>query len=312
MNWFQTDECYEFYYNLPFLEAFRFEVKREDEVKGSVVGYIQKDGGILKQFFSRRAIITGGPYLADDITETEISELLESCKSGLKGKCIYIETRNFMDYSLYKSAFLKSKFIYEPHYDYLISTSNLSEAINKISHDAKTRIRKSQKLGATVCISPSQKQIKEFYQILLNLYKGKIKTPLLPYTFFDNLLQLPEAKCFIVLNSKNQTIGGGIRIVSETDNTLYNWYAGCDNINYKSISPSYLLNYESILYAYHNDMTRIDMMGAGSPNDGGYGVRDFKAKFGGDLVEYGRFKCIMNKPLYFIGVLGVKILKKLK
>lgn len=32
------------------------------------------------------------------------------------------------------------------------------------------------------------------------------------------------------------------------------------------------------------------MMGAGVPNDGGYGVRDFKAKFGGELVEYGRFK----------------------
>ena len=52
------------------------------------------------------------------------------------------------------------------------------------------------------------------------------------------------------------------------------------------------------------------MMGAGAPGDGGYGVRDFKAKFGGELVEYGRFKYVCNPVLYAIGKLGVAILKK--
>ena len=52
------------------------------------------------------------------------------------------------------------------------------------------------------------------------------------------------------------------------------------------------------------------MMGAGAPGDGGYGVREFKAKFGGELVEYGRFKYICNKPLYAIGKLGVKLMKR--
>ena len=51
-------------------------------------------------------------------------------------------------------------------------------------------------------------------------------------------------------------------------------------------------------------------MGAGKPDDGGYGVRDFKLKFGGELFEYGRFKHISSKFLYSIGVLGVKLLKK--
>ena len=51
------------------------------------------------------------------------------------------------------------------------------------------------------------------------------------------------------------------------------------------------------------------MMGAGKPDDG-YGVRDFKAKFGGQLVEHGRFLHVMNPLLYNIGKLGVKLLKK--
>ena len=43
-----------------------------------------------------------------------------------------------------------------------------------------------------------------------------------------------------------------------------------------------------------------------------YGVRDFKAKFGGQEVEHGRFLYISKPLLYKFGVLGVKILKKLK
>ena len=53
------------------------------------------------------------------------------------------------------------------------------------------------------------------------------------------------------------------------------------------------------------------MMGAGTPNEA-YGVRDFKAKFGGKEVEHGRFLCVTKPILYMIGVIGVKILKAIK
>ena len=52
-------------------------------------------------------------------------------------------------------------------------------------------------------------------------------------------------------------------------------------------------------------------MGAGTP-DSDYGVREFKSKFGGELVEYGRYVKI-NKPLLFsIGKFGLKVLGVLK
>jgi lipid II:glycine glycyltransferase (peptidoglycan interpeptide bridge formation enzyme) len=50
-------------------------------------------------------------------------------------------------------------------------------------------------------------------------------------------------------------------------------------------------------------------MGAGSP-DQPYGVRDFKAEFGGELVEHGRFLCVRKPMLYAIGKMGVKLLKQ--
>ena len=53
------------------------------------------------------------------------------------------------------------------------------------------------------------------------------------------------------------------------------------------------------------------MMGAGEP-DKPYGVREFKARFGGKEVEYGRFLFIAHPWLYWFGNVGVKLLKKLK
>jgi lipid II:glycine glycyltransferase (peptidoglycan interpeptide bridge formation enzyme) len=53
------------------------------------------------------------------------------------------------------------------------------------------------------------------------------------------------------------------------------------------------------------------MMGAGKPDEA-YGVRDFKAKFGGKEVEHGRFLCVTKTLLYRIGKLGVAILKMRK
>ena len=62
-------------------------------------------------------------------------------------------------------------------------------------------------------------------------------------------------------------------------------------------------------YVVVHGCNRFDMMGAGKPDEA-YGVRDFKARFGGEQVEYGRFLYIRKSLLYWIGKLGVKFLKK--
>ena len=63
-SWFQTKEAYDFFDDLSFLDAFTCGVENDGILKGVVVGYIQKDGGKIKRFFSRRAIVLGGPLLA--------------------------------------------------------------------------------------------------------------------------------------------------------------------------------------------------------------------------------------------------------
>ena len=84
--------------------------------------------------------------------------------------------------------------------------------------------------------------------------------------------------------------------------------AGRDG-DWKSIFPSSVATYAGIRYAAENNMPRFDMMGAGKPGDA-YGVRDFKARFGGDLVEHGRYRFIAKPFLYRCGEVGVALLKR--
>lgn len=307
-NWFQTEECYNFYKSLSFLEAFKYEVRRDGEVKGRIVGYIQKDGGRIKQFFSRRAIINGGPFLSDDITEIEISELLEKCKAGLKGKAIYVETRNFDDYSEFLDTFEKKGFEYAQHYDIKIDCTNWDDVEHNIGKHRRRYIRLSIKNEAHIVENPSFSQIGEFYTILRNLYETKIKTPLWPIEFFEKLYYSPFGK-FILIEYKGIIIGGSACVIRAND-TMYEWFACGNNKLIKNVFPSSLVKLGGMRYSFDHKIPIFDMMGAGSPNDGGYGVRDFKQEFGGELVEYGRFKCILSPVLYDIGKMAIKIIRK--
>ena len=288
---------------IPFL----FTKYRGEQEVGRIQGYIQRDGGAIKRFLSRRAIVNGGPWLAKDITNEELTGLLKECTRTLRRDAIYIETRNFKDYSQHRDVFERCGFLYEPHYDFIVDTDTLEIAEANLGKSRKRDIRTSLRDGASVVDDPSEDQIVAFYSVLKELYETKVKTPLFPLDFFLKLYHTDFSK-FLLVRYQDEIIGGTCCVYDEE--TVYEWFAcGKDGV-YKNIFPSTLATWSGIKFAAESGHKRFDMMGAGAPGDGGYGVRDFKAKFGGQLVEYGRFKYVCNKPLYALGKLGVKLMKK--
>jgi hypothetical protein len=307
-TWFQTKEAFAFFGGFSFLEAFAIAVE-SNGLKGLVVGYVQKDGGKLKRFFSRRAIVLGGPLLAIDISEEELCALLDALKSRLKRKSIYIETRNFNDYSHWRQVIEACGFDYEPHYDIWVDTSNIDVVNEHLGKSRKRDIRVSLRDGATLVTQPAIEQVRDYYSILSDLYKNKVKTPLFPFAFFEKLYQLPSS-AFLLVEYNGEIVGGTV-CVALRGKALYEMYAcGKDGVH-KNIFPSELATFGGLQFAAENGFSRFDMMGAGRPDDGGYGVRDFKVKFGGELVEFGRYVCVCNKLLFLIGKLGVKMMKRI-
>ena len=96
-NPFQSPEGFDYLKTLDSMEVSIHAVQNtgDGEIRALVIVTLQQEPGI-KKHFSSRGIIYGGPMLSDD---ESAKILLEHLKEYFKGKAIYLETRNFFNYS---------------------------------------------------------------------------------------------------------------------------------------------------------------------------------------------------------------------
>ena len=297
-TWFQSPEAYDFFASMPeLMEPFVYGVERAGKLCAVCVGYVTKEPNPIKQFFTRRAIIIGGVAVAANGAKEDIVILLNYVRKELKPKSIYIETRNFNDYSPWKEAFEAAGFVYKPHLNF-----HVDPATNNLSDNRKRQLKKS---DAVVSEGVSELEIREWYEVLSELYRTKVKTPLWPIDLFLEAYRQGIAK-FLLVKHEGRIIGGSMVVADER--TVYEWFECGLNAECKDQYPSVMATWGGIQLAHQSGCTRYDMMGAGEPGVP-YGVRDFKAEFGGQMVEHGRFLCVCKPMLYRLGVCVVKILK---
>ena len=305
-TWFQTKEAYEFYAAISAMQAFAYGVAEEGRLVGVIVGYTTKSTNAIQQYFTKRAIIYGGPLLDVDISNDALSTLLKTVVQNIALNPIYIETRNFNDYSNWKGIFEQCGFQYQPHLNFHVDTSSIKLAQSRIGKHRWRYIRLSMRDGAQIVQQPTIEQVRTFYTILQDLYRTKVRTPLWSWELFERLYHTQHAR-YILVELDGQIVGG-TACVCLPGKAVYEWYAcGLDDCR-DDIRPLSVAIWGEMQYAAENGYPLFDFMGAGSP-DQPYGVRDFKAEFGGELVEHGRFLYIRKPLLYWIGKMGVKWLK---
>ena len=306
---FQTPDYYDFCKKLSFLNPFVFGVSVNSQLKGLISGYIVAEGKGAKHWLSRRAIIHGGVLLSADIQTSALESLLKHTIKSLSTKVIYIEIRNYFDYSKYRRIFEQVGFKYEPHLNFHVNTPDTDTAFANLSTTKRRDVRVGFKNGAEVVTNPTQAEISEYYSMLADIYREKIKLPVFPKEFFETLIDSPLGKFFLI--RFNGKILGGSICIELRDKNLYELFVCGADREFRNVFPSTLATWAAIEYAAKNGFSHFDMMGAGKPKDE-YGVRKFKEKFGGKLVDYGRFSYICKPILFQIGKIGLSIIRKIK
>ena len=333
-TWFQTPEAYQFYAAnpeemTPFavgvvedVECKAESVKCKGEengkadapasspytlhptptLKGVIVGYITRERNPIKQYFTCRSIIIGGPLLDEHISNDALSALLLAVKRVTKNS-IYVETRNFHNYSHRRDLFEACGFLYQPHYDIHVHCN----ATHTMSERRQRELKRAVKNGAKIVEASSEQEIRDWYQILSKLYRQKVRTPLWSKAFFLHFYRSGVGK-FLLVKYQDKVIGGMMCPILQ-GKAIYEWYVCGLDEEYRELYPSVVATHAAIEYAKTNALPLFDFMGAGKP-DVPYGVRDFKMEFGGELVEHGRFLCVRKPLLYKIGEWGVKWLKR--
>lgn len=305
-SFFQTKACYDFYAKLPFMDAFVYAVSEDGRLTGLVCGYISAENGRLKSYFSRRAIIPGGLLLDPEAGEKSVTGLLDALKKGLSGRVIYIEIRNYHDYSGLKSCVGDAGFNYQRYLNIQVPTADLSAVYHGMSVSRRRQIKQNQSYGLICEESRKPEDIRAFYDILKKLYSGKVKKPLFPLRFFEILGNEEWAHFFTVKKDGNVT--GGIVCVELPGKILYEWFIAGEDKTHPHCHPSVAATWKAIEYAVDHQFRYFDFMGAGKPEEA-YGVRDFKSRFGGDFVEHGRFLYICKPFLFSLGKLIVNLKK---
>lgn len=302
---FQTPEFFNLFNSVKGLSAEAIAVTDKDRIIALAIVTIQKESG-LKSFFSRRGIIYGGPLIDPEYPEA-LDLLLKQISSKLNRTVVYLEIRNLSNYGLHKLAFANNGWDYIPYINFNLNTLNKDHLIKDISKSRLRQIKKAIDSGAIWKISENVDEVGAWFEILADLYKRKVKRPHLPWDFFLKAFQNGFGK-YLLVYYQNKVIGG-IFCPILNYKTIYEFYVCGLDSDFKEQYPSVMATWAALEYASENHIEMFDFMGAGKDGEK-YGVREFKARFGGKKVEFGRFLKINNSILYFIGRIGLSIKQK--
>lgn len=263
----------------------------------------------LKKITSRA--VAFGSILIEDGRDGEegLVQLLSIYSREAGKKVLFTELRNVSDLSCIKSVMHKSGYIFEDHLNYLIYLDRYPE---KVFSNIGARTRKNIKRALRKNIVQIETiedmtKMEECYQLLKKTYR-RAAVPLADISLFQAAFEilLPKKMLMITLAKVNDQ-PAAVSFDLLFKKTIIGWYGGTDR-KYKSYLPNELLTWHLLKWGCENGYEVYDFGGAGKPQTQ-YGVREFKAKFGGQKVNFGRFKIVHSKPLFFMAAAFYEILR---
>jgi hypothetical protein len=294
----------------------------------AVIGIIEEDEGFLSGillgvviremkgpggYFSSRTVVYGGPLVSPRSAEPAavLDLLLQKLIAEVRHLSVFIQFRNFreMDEGMFK----KHRFAYRGRLNYLVDTTSEKRVKERMGSEKYRQVKKGLRNGAEIVAPASEEEMRQFYFILYELYRHKVKKPLPDWSFFREFYRLSSGGKLgmIRLIKYKDLIVGGILCPVTPGRTIYEWYVCGLDQDYKEAYPSVLATWAAIDHALKHGIGTFDFMGVGIPGRS-YGVRTFKARFGGEMVNYGRYARINNRMLYFVSEMGYNLLSLMK
>lgn len=284
-------------------EQFGFAAYESDKLVGLVGGIILYNYFYPLSIITRRAVIEGGP-LADNDDVANV--LLKSVTDYTKRKAVYTQFRNLWDMGEENGLFKQNGFAYEPHLDFIHDLTVGEDVIlSQINKNKRANVRKSLNKGMMFCEAGNEDLVR-CVDLIQGTYK-RVGLPCQSRDYFYSAMQSLKgiAKVFV---AKYEDVIVGTRIELCFKEVVYDWFAGSDD-NYKNLYPNDFIPYHILLWGAANGYKKFDFGGAGKPGVP-YGVREHKAKFGGELVEFGRYERVNKKLFMAIGKFGLSLTKR--
>lgn len=258
-----------------------------------------------------RAVAYGSVLCAPGMEGGEaLALLLKTYAQEVNGSLLFTELRNLSDLEALQPTLLGHDFAYEDHLNYLIDLTPSPDVVFQ-SFGSRTRkhIRRGLRRGCIVVEEAEERdQVLVCYDLLSRTYH-RANLPLADRSLFEaafDVLHPRRMVKFWLARVGDTCVAASVELLHK--DVVYGWYGGVDR-DHASLSPGEVLMWHILNWSVENDYRVYDFGGAGKPDED-YGVRDFKAKFGGELVCYGRNTYVHTPVLLHLSKLGYSVLRR--
>lgn len=289
------------YGQLFFTEAMGSRVLSIQAADGCSSILVQLSGGRgVSRFLTTKAVIWHGP--AGEPSPAIFDEMLAMLHKALPWYTLFVQFRMAEEIPELEVPFRSHGYRRADRLNLLMSVSDTQTAWDQMSPSRRREVRRSQQGGMTTSSRPTEDQVSAFYDLLKCRYRQKIRKPLPGLSFFRKFNTMTTKGilpgCFIVCLWQGKVVGGIVCPMTPED-TLYELYVtGLDQeLSKNHLYPSVMATWAAIAEAGRMGCHTFDFMGMGVPGKP-YGVRDFKARFGGRWINPGRWNKIFNPFLY--------------
>ncbi len=267
--------------------------------------------GVLRRL-TTRAVAYGGVLCESDAAgQAALDVLLRACVQTISSQALFTELRNLSDVSAAQPTLARCGFVYEDHLNYLIDLScPLEQIMSNMGARTRKHIRQGLRKGKVIVEQATDPSLVQVCYDLIQKSYAAAHMPLADCSLFKAAFEVlhPRGMIQFWLARVGEAYVAASAELPYKD-TLYGWYSGIDR-RYADLLPSELLMWHVLKWGAENGYKVYDFGGAGKPGEE-YGVRDFKAKFGGQLVCFGRSICIHAPRLLRLSTWGYSLYRRL-
>jgi serine/alanine adding enzyme len=293
---FQSGAMFKVYSKTKQCRPLGFIAKNDQGgILGSLVATTFMDAGVLVGKVVNHVSCRGGPLFASTGVGAIVGKLLISKLLDAAGeKSLYTRFYPMFDQPDQLSLFTSAGFSREDWLNYFVDLTIGKEALReKMSKHRRKGIRRAENLGLEVVDASSTGDIDTLYGLLTESH-NQARIPLQDRSMFEAMQRIlvPNNMAKMMMAFRGETPIAA-RVALTFSGVIYDWYAGSVP-EAEEVNANEFLVWRLMTWGHESGYSLLDFGGAGLPEEE-YGPREFKRRFGGQLVNLGRYT-IIHKP----------------
>lgn len=264
--------------------------------------------GIFRPFTSR-SVVYGGVLTNPELqTGDALNLLIKRYQKQIGHSILFTEVRNLTDDYGIQSILQNTGFEFEAHNDYIVNLAiPVTEVWNNIHKTARRNLKRAISTNRmTIREIVDRQMLPQWYRLIQKSFSWN-HVPLADISLFEAAFDVLYPKHMIQFligtTADGQDIAASVALLYK--GIIYGWYRGFDR-KYSHFLPNDQMVWHVLEWGAQNGFQSFDFGGAGKPGIA-YGPRNFKAKFGGKLVNHGRNTVIHTQILMKLGMFMYRI-----